>query len=407
MYRILDAVKEELCRTVVENMDFSREMSDEEVYRLIDDVLMAFPQKEGLSFPEIVRLRAEVFNSLRKLDVIQDYLEDDSITEIMINGPNDIFIERNGLVSKSNARFSNTRKLEDIIQQIVAGCNRTINEASPIVDARLSSGERVNIVLAPVALNGPIVTIRRFPKEPISMDRMIDLKSISEEGAEFLRWLVQAGYNIFISGGTGSGKTTFLNALSQYIPNNERVITIEDSAELQLLQVENLVRLEARLAGSEVSNPITIRDLIRTALRMRPERIIVGECRGAEALDMLQAMNTGHDGSLSTGHANSSGDMVARLETMVLMGCEMPLYAIRSQIAGGIDIFIHLSRMRNGERKVVSVCETEAFTDGNIRLNTIFKYEGGELKKVGTLQHRDKLAGYFSEEELERMYDKL
>lgn len=397
----------ELCRQVVGSMDFTREMSDEEVLKLIDEVMLASAVRDKIDLSDRLKLRTQVFNSLRKLDVIQGYLEDDTVTEIMINGHKDIFIERNGIVTRSPERFSSIEKLEDIIQQIVAGCNRTINEASPIVDARLLSGERVNVVLKPIALNGPIVTIRRFPSDPISMKKLIEMKSISHECAMFLRWLVEAGYNIFISGGTGSGKTTFLNALSQYISPNERVITIEDSAELNLLQIENLVRLETRMSNSENTNPINIRELIKTALRMRPERIIVGECRGDEALDMLQAMNTGHNGSLSTGHANSPIDMIARLETMVLMGCEMPLQAIRSQIAGGIDIYVHLSRQRDGKRRVVEVAETEGIKDGKIRLNTIFEYNGRSLEKTGRLINRQKLRAFYSKEEFETIENGL
>ncbi len=400
----LEAIKERVRVGVVEEMDFSREMSDEEVYALIDDTLTKIPERNSLGFTERVRLRQEIFYSLRKLDVIQEYLEDETVTEIMINGCEGIFYEKNGKLYKSEKCFASPERLSDIVQQIVAGCNRTVNEASPIADARLKTGERVNIVLPPISLNsGPVVTLRRFPNKPITMDRLIGIGSVTKEVADFLQKLVVSGYNIFISGGTGSGKTTFLNALSQYIPSKERIITIEDSAELRILDAENLVRLETRApSGSEVK-PVTIRDLIRSALRMRPERIIVGECRGEEALDMLQAMNTGHDGSLSTGHANSAKDMVARLETMVIMGAEIPISAIRSQIAGGIDIFVHLGRLRDGSRKVMEISETDGLKDGEVRLNRLFSFDGKSLVKEGDLLHKDKLIRCFGEEEAERI----
>ncbi len=400
----LEAIKERVRVGVVEEMDFSREMSDEEVYALIDDTLTKIPERNSLGFTQRVRLRQEIFYSLRKLDVIQEYLEDETVTEIMINGCEGIFYEKNGKLYKSEKCFVSPERLSDIVQQIVAGCNRTVNEASPIADARLKTGERVNIVLPPISLNsGPVVTLRRFPNKPITMDRLIGIGSVTKEVADFLQKLVVSGYNIFISGGTGSGKTTFLNALSQYIPSKERIITIEDSAELRILDAENLVRLETRApSGSEVK-PVTIRDLIRSALRMRPERIIVGECRGEEALDMLQAMNTGHDGSLSTGHANSAKDMVARLETMVIMGAEIPISAIRSQIAGGIDIFVHLGRLRDGSRKVMEISETDGLKDGEVRLNRLFSFDGKSLVKEGDLLHKDKLIRCFGEEEAERI----
>ena len=299
--------------------------------------------------------------------------------------------DEEGKLIKTGKKFDSEKKLNDVIQQIVAGCNRSVNEANPIVDARLSDRARVNIVLAPVALNGPIVTIRRFPKEPITMEKLLSFGSISEEAADFLKQLVIAKYNIFISGGTGSGKTTFLNALSQFIPSDERIITIEDCAELQLLNAENLVRLETRNSNIEGCSPITIRDLIRTSLRMRPERIIVGEVRGAEALDMLQAMNTGHDGSLSTGHANSTIDMLKRLETMVLMGMDLPLEAIRGQIAGGIDIIVHLARQRDHSRKVVEISEITGFVNGVIALNKLFDHKNGKLVMVNELINKEKL----------------
>lgn len=389
-----EETKKRICGMVVDDLDFSREMSESEIYEAIDNALMRLPERTGIPLPEVILLRNETFYSLRKYDVIQEYLEDNSVTEIMINGTDNIFIERNGLVEKTEKRFESVEKLEDVIQHMVAACNRTVNEASPIADARLMGGERINVVLPPVALNGPILTIRRFPDVPITMGKLIEKGSISRDAAEFLERLVRAGYNIFISGGTGTGKTTFLNALSQYIPSDERIITIEDSAELQLLGAKNLVRLETRNRNTEGCEPISIRDLIKTALRMRPDRVIVGECRGAEAVDMLQAMNTGHDGSLSTGHGNSAKDMIARLETMVLMGMDIPLPAVRGQIAAGIDIFVHLGRLRDRRRVVLEISETIGMKDGEITLNKLYEWDGRETVKVGDLQNDRKLKGF-------------
>lgn len=386
-----EALKKKVCSLVVEDMDFSREMSEEEILRAIDDVIMNLPERERLSLKEVLGLRTESFYSLRKYDVIQEFLEDDSVTEIMINGKDAVFIEKNGELFKTDKVFESTEKLEDVIQQMVGACNRTVNEAYPIADARLGSGERVNVVLSPISLCGPTVTIRRFPKVPITMEKLIEIGSISREAAVFLKRLVYAKYNIFISGGTGTGKTTFLNALSQYIPSEERIITIEDSAELQLLGAQNLVRLETRNKNTEGCKPIEIRELIRSALRMRPDRVIVGEVRGAEAVDMLQAMNTGHDGSLSTGHGNSSQDMISRLETMVLMGMDIPLYAVRGQIAGGIDIFIHLGRLRNRKRVVLEISEVEGMKDGEIKLRKLYEWRKEKLEKVNSLYHTKKL----------------
>ena len=326
----------------------------------------------------------------------------------MINGTQNIFFEKDGRIYQSDKRFVSREKLEDVVQQIAAGSNRLVNEASPIVDARLLDGSRVNIVLPPIAIDGPIVTIRKFSKEAITMKQLIAWESISREVSAFLATLVAAGYNIFISGGTGSGKTTFLNALSQSIPKTERIITIEDNAELQIQDVPNLVRLEARNANVEGSGAVTIRDLIKSALRMRPDRLIVGEVRSAEAIDMLQAMNTGHDGSLSTGHANSPKDMLSRLETMVLMGMELPLPAIQRQIASGVDVIVHLGRLRDKSRKVLEVTEVLGYTGGEIQLQTLYQYEEtgekegriqGEWRKVHEITHTEKLlaAGYHKE----------
>lgn len=347
----------------------------------------------------------DLFNAFRKLDILQELLEDEEVTEIMINGLENIFIEKEGRIRLYEKRFLSKKKLEDIAQQIAAGCNRTVNEAEPIVDARLSDGSRVNLVLPPVALNGPIITIRKFPKEGITMKRLVSWGSISQEAAEFLQKLVKAKYNMFISGGTGSGKTTFLNALSQFIPEDERIITIEDNAELRLQALPNLVRLEARNANMEGEGEIGIRELIKTALRMRPDRVIVGEVRGSETIDMLQAMNTGHDGSLSTGHGNSPKDMISRLETMVLMGMEIPMEAVQRQIASGIDIIIHLGRMRDKSRKVLEILEITGYEDGRIQMHSLYEFveKGsghgkvrGSLVKKEELQKKEKLlaAGY-------------
>lgn len=391
MEKLFEEIKRTMCKEVVERIDFTREMGEEEIYLVIDEELMEIPDRNLLSLDEVIKLRKEVFNSLKKYDVIQEYLEDEEVTEIMINGVENLFVEKRGEIKKSEKKFESKEKLEDVVQQIVAGCNRTVNEASPIQDARLPEGERVNIVLPPIALNGPIITIRRFPKNPITMEKLIEYKSITKEAAVFLEELVAAKYNIFISGGTGSGKTTFLNALSQYIPREERIITIEDSAELQLLNALNIVRLETRNKNSEGCMPIDIRDLIKAALRMRPDRVVVGEVRGAEAVDMLQAMNTGHDGSLSTGHGNSPKDMISRLETMVLCGMDIPLYAVRGQIAAGIDIFIHLGRLRDRRRVVLEICEVEGIYENEIKLNRLYSFDGNSLIKVGELINLRKL----------------
>lgn len=385
---------------ILEQLDMTKEVDDEELTGIIHQILKEAGEKEYLSLDAKTSLGRELFNAFRKLDLLQEFLEDEEITEIMINGTQNIFYEKRGKIYCSDKRFISKDKLEDLIQQIVAGANRIVNEASPIVDARLSDGSRVNVVLSPVALNGPIVTIRKFPKDSITMRQLIEWQSISEEVAAFLATLVSAGYNIFISGGTGSGKTTFLNALSQFIPKDQRIITIEDNAELRILEVPNLVSLEARNANVEGTGEVSIRDLIKSALRMRPDRIIVGEVRSAEAIDMLQALNTGHDGSLSTGHANSPEDMLSRLETMVLMGMDLPLPAIRRQIASGIDIIVHLGRLRDRSRKVLKVSEIMGYQDGEIVLKTLYRFEEtgekngkiqGEWRNVREITHREKL----------------
>lgn len=398
---------EQLHARILDELDLSKEVEDEELTRIIYWVLREAESREYLPLNVKTALGRELFNAFRKLDLLEEFLEDDEITEVMINGTQNIFYEKKGRIFQSDKRFLSKEKLEDVIQQIVAGANRLVNEASPIVDARLADGSRVNVVLAPIALNGPIVTIRKFPTESITMKQLIAWNSISEEVAEFLALLVESGYNIFISGGTGSGKTTFLNALSQYIPKDERIITIEDNAELRILDVPNLVSLEARNANVEGTGEVTIRQLIKSALRMRPDRIIVGEVRSAEAIDMLQALNTGHDGSLSTGHANSPEDMLSRLETMVLMGMELPLTAIRRQIASGIDVIVHLGRLRDKSRKLLEVSEVMDYREGEIYLQTVYRYEEtgeengkiqGIWEKKGELKHTGKLlaAGYNS-----------
>lgn len=367
--------KKRLQEAILERLDFSRNMPDEEIKDIIDELIIAQSKESYIDLKNKKRLRQELFYSIRKLDILQELIDNPSITEIMINGTEEIFIEKAGQIMPYGVCFESKEKLEDVIQRIVSGCNRTINEASPIVDARLENGSRVNIVLSPVALNGPIVTIRRFSDQPIGMKELKELGSITEEADLFLSKLVKAKYNIFISGGTGSGKTTFLNALASYIPKDERIITIEDNAELQIRNVPNIVRLETRNANVEGCRPIGIRDLIKTSLRMRPDRIIVGEVRGGEAIDMMQCLNTGHDGSMSTGHANSAKDMLSRLETMVLMGMELPLAAIRQQIASGLDIIIHLGRLRDKSRKVLEISEIEGMEANEIKVRILYQFE--------------------------------
>lgn len=380
-------------------LDLSQELEDERVSRIIDECILNNPKAAFIDLDERLILKRELFNSLCRLDLLSELLEDDSITEIMINGYNHIFIERNGKIGEINRRFENEERLLSIIQQIVAECNRIVNVSSPIVDARLLDGSRVNIVLPPIALDGPIMTIRKFPKEKMTMEALIALGALTQEVADFLKKIVVAGYNIFVSGGTGAGKTTFLNALSDFIPEDERVITIEDSAELKLSQIKNLVRLEARNANVAGEHEITIRNLIKTSLRMRPDRIIVGEVRDAAAIDMLAAMNTGHDGSLSTGHANSATDMLVRLESMVLMGVEIPLAAVRKQIASAVDVIIHLGRLRDKSRKVLEICEVLGMEKDEIKLSKLYEFVEedsqdciyGRLHKRNNLYHTTKL----------------
>ena len=379
-----------------ERLDQTREVEDQEIYRQIDDLILEETRNRYVSLRRKEALRTELFNSIRKLDILQELIDDDSVTEIMVNGPEEVFVETEGRIRRWEKSFESREQLLELIRQIVSRVNRTVNTASPIVDARLEDGSRVHVVLEPVALNGPILTIRKFP-DPITMDRLLEYGSVTREAADLLKTLAAARYNIFVSGGTGAGKTTFLNALSEFIPPEERVITIEDSAELKLAHIENLVRLETRNANGEGQGAIGIGMLIRAALRMRPDRIVIGEVRGQEAVDLLQAMNTGHDGSFCTGHANSCRDMLARLETMVLMGMELPLPAIRSQIASALDVMVHVARMRNRSRKVTAIEEVVGIENGEIVLRPLFSLDGeGELRKAGDLRCQEKLrrAGY-------------
>lgn len=383
---------EVLRRKVIESTDISEYIDDEEIYDAIDRVIVEESCRKAIRVDERIALRKRLFDSIRGLDILQNIVDDETVTEIMVNGPDNIFVEKDGRISKYCEQFSSRERLMDVIQQIVSGANRRVNEASPIVDTRLDNGARVNVVLNPIALDGPVLTIRKFPSKAIDMKRLIELGSIDEDTAGWLRKIVIAGYNIFISGGTGSGKTTFLNVLSNYIPEDERIISIEDSAELQIRHIDNLVRLEVRQENSEGENGVSIRNLIKSALRMRPDRIIVGEVRGEEALDMIQAMNTGHDGSISTGHANSPVDMLLRLETMILMGVDMPVSAIRGQIAAGIDIIVHLGRLRDKSRRVMEIIEVLGVKDGNIETQTLYKFvedgmDGDRIK--GHLERSD------------------
>lgn len=380
---------QDLRNRLLQRLEENWEDSDTEVLELIDELMAGYCKTVYMSISQRQSLRKELFQSVRKMDILEELLEDDSITEIMVNGWNRVFIERGGRIFPWNKSFSSPEKLEDVIQQMAARCNRVINTMQPIVDARLKNGERVNAVIAPVALDGPVLTIRRFPKDPITMEKLIEMDSLSRDAAQFLEKLVQAGYTILIGGGTGSGKTTFLNALSEYIPKDERVITIEDNAELQIQGIANLVRLECRQANIERSQEITIGDLLKTCLRMRPSRIIVGEVRSKEAAELLQVVNVGNDGSLSTIHANSCKDMISRLETMVLMGMELPIPVIRRQIVSGFDIFVHLGRMKDKSRKVQEISEIDRIEAGEVILNPLYVRTSG-LEKTGEMIHREK-----------------
>ena len=378
---------------LMEMLELRSDAGDDEIREMIHTLVLRGTRSAGISVAEQVELSEKLFSSVRGLDILQELIDDPGVTEIMVNGPDCIFIERGGQISRLPRRFESAEKLLDLIVRIVGQNNRVLNEQNPIVDARLSDGSRVNAVIAPVALDGSILTIRQFPEHAITMEGLIACGSITQEAAEFLERLVGAAYSMIIGGGTSAGKTTFLNALSNYIPKGERIITIEDNAELRIQGVENLVRLEAKNANMEGNRAVTIRDLIKSALRMRPDRIVVGEVRSGEAVDMLQAMNTGHDGSMSTIHANSVEDMVSRLEMMVLMAFPLPLPAIRRQIASGVDLFIHLGRLRDRSRKVLEIAELDGLEGGEVRMNPLFRYDdaAGKLVRTGELKHTLKL----------------
>ncbi len=390
----------ELQELIMGKLDLSRQMNEDEIKELIDKYITQEGKKRHLEVAVREQIRREIFHSVRQLGILQELIENPSITEIMVNGTQGIFIEQSGRLEKLAICFDSKEKLKNVIWQITAGCNRVVNEASPIVDARLPDGARVNVVLDPVAINGPILTIRRFPPNPITMDQLLDTGCLSTECKGELEKMVQAGCNILVSGGTGSGKTTFLNVLSQFIPQTQRVITIEDSAELQIRNIPNIVSLETRNANVEGCKEITIRDLIKASLRMRPDRLIVGEVRGKEAVDMLQSINVGHS-AMTTVHANSARDVVSRLETMVLMGMEMPLSAIRKQIVSGFDLIVHLGRLRDGSRHVLEVAEPVRLWAEEVKMQTIYRFEEngifengkvqGNLKKVGEIQNVEKL----------------
>ena len=399
----------ELKEEVLEALEILEEVTDEQVLEVIDKVLKTSVFSRTMRLDERCALRLELFHSIRRLDVLEELLEDDSVTEIMINGENGIFLEREGNLEAYTGGKIPKERLEELVVKITGMSNRMINEASPLADARLGDGSRVHVAIAPIALDGIVITIRKFPKRAITLEELLERESFSAEVAEFLEKAVKAKYNIFVSGSTGSGKTTLLNVLSDFIPKNERIITIEDTAELQIRNVANLVRLEARNSVVEGCKEITIRDLLRASLRMRPDRLVIGEVRGAETVDMLQAFNTGHQGSLSTGHGNSTKDMLYRLETMVLMGMEIPAVAVRRQLASGIDLMIHLGRLRDKRRVLLEISEIAGYENDEIMLNPIFLFEEtgvddigkilGTWKKVGELKHKEKLrmAGFLDD----------
>ncbi len=398
--------EEELVSTIkkrlIEKLEYKEDVSDEELKDMIGEEIKDHNSRDHIPIKNRLELGRQIYHSMRKLDILQDLLEDPGITEIMVNGPDTIFIERKGKLEKVSQSFESEDSLRNVIGQIVARCNRVVNDSSPIVDARLMDGSRVNVVLNPVAINGPILTIRRFPEKPFLMEDLVRIGSLTDEAAMFLKDLVIAGYNIIVSGGTGSGKTTFLNALSAFIPSDERIITIEDSAELQIQGIDNLVRMETKNSNIEGNVPITIRDLIKTSLRMRPNRIIVGEVRGGEAMDMVcSAMNCGHDGSMSTVHANSATDTISRLETMILMAVELPIPAIRRQIGSGVDIIVHLGRMRDRSRRVLEIVELSGNDTREIEINPLFEFKEdtgstkdtvkGRIHRTGRLKNEEKL----------------
>lgn len=390
----ISGIKDQIYCELVEKTVAGKEYSDDELYGEIEEKVFEKSREVYIAQSDKESIVKGIYNSMRGMDVLQELIDDPDITEIMVNGPDCIFVEKSGKIMRYPEKFINVHKLEDVIQQIVSKVNRVVNETSPIVDFRLTDGSRVNVVLPPVSLDGPAVTIRKFPEKPMTMEKLIGIGSLSEEAAEFLERLVKAGYNIFISGGTGSGKTTFLNALSNYIPEDERIITIEDAAELQIRNIPNIVRLEVRNANVEGKNAVTIRDLLKSSLRMRPDRIILGEVRDAAACEMLSVMNTGHDGSFCTGHANSSKDMLSRLETLVLSGMDIPVLAIRNQIAAAIDIVIHLGRLRDKTRKVLEIAEVVGMDGEMIKLETLFEFiekgEDSDGKVIGKLCKTEK-----------------
>lgn len=397
-----DQLRRQMREELMKELNDRQQVTDQELYDMIDRRILEYAQSSFLPLKEKLELRTGLFDSFRRLGALQELVDNPEISEIMVNGSQHIFVERNGRMERWERAFDSTEQLEDTIQQIVSRVNRVVNVSRPVADARLPDGSRVHVVLPPIALDGPAVTIRKFP-EPITMTKLLKLGSISQEAAEFLKRIVEAGYNIFISGGTNSGKSTFLNALSAYIPKDERLVTIEDSAELRITHIPNLVRLETRDANGEGDGAVTMGDLIKAALRMNPSRIIIGEVRGKEALDMISAMNTGHDGSLSTGHGNNPKDMLSRLETMVLMGADIPLPAVRSQVAAAIDILVHLGRLRDKSRRVLSIVEVAGYEAGEIKLNPIYQFKEkkgsgerggtvcGSLERIGRLQNREKL----------------
>ena len=392
----MTAKRQRMMRIKAELMDIldrRPDTDDQEIRAVIDELVIRNSKEEYMPLADRVAMSRELFASVRRMDILQELIDDKKVTEIMVNGPYTVYFERDGKIRRWGKTFASREKLEDVIQQIAGKCNRVINEQNPIVDARLSDGSRVNAVVAPVALDGPILTIRQFPDRPITMEHLIETGSISPEAADLLKRAVAAGYSMIIGGGTSAGKTTFLNAMSDFIPKDERIITIEDNAELQIHGIGNLVRLEAKNANIEGNREISIRDLIKSALRMRPDRVIVGEVRSGEAVDMLQAMNTGHDGSMSTIHANSCADMISRLETMVLMAFPLPLPAIRRQIASGVDILVHLGRLRDRSRRVLEIAEVDGMKDGDVNVRSLFRWDDarGCLVKEGDLANTLKM----------------
>lgn len=405
--KLEDNIVQQVICEVRNQIDLSCEVSEEKLCKIIDDVIFDISRKRMLPVVLRERIKKKVFNSMKRFGILQNLLDDDEITEIMINGYDHIFVERDGKICESSEHFQSGQELDDVVQRIAAWSNRIVNESSPILDTRLYDGSRVNVVLNPISIDGTTVTIRKFYESPLTMEKLVKINSVTDEVALFLKKVIKAKYNVFISGGTGSGKTTFLNALSNFIPNDERIITIEDAAEIQIKNVDgvqrNLVRLETRNANVEGENAITIRDLIKSALRMRPDRIVVGETRGAEAIDMLQAMNTGMEGSMSTGHANSAKDMISRIETMVLMGMEIPILAVRGQIGSAIDLIVHLGRLRDKSRKVLQIVEVLGLVDGEVKLNTLYEFKEygeengkiiGKLEKQQDLINKEKLKMY-------------